>query len=276
MTRPPVLAHAHIPKTGGSTLRHVLRSSLGIRHCDVWRPRREPFGEEDLALARRAHPFGLWSISGHGLLRPSAHLPAEEVLCFTFLREPVARLLSAYQHHVRSRRRIREGRPVKSIERFLRHRTSTNRQVQFLSGGQDLEAAKRELERMFFVGLVERFDESLAGLALLSPHPLAARSAARNVSQGDGAKQAVLADPGLARRVVDANALDLELYAFARDVLYPAQRLRVEEARHAARRAAPRGALEGRVRARLSRSWNLLVYRRMARRARGRAGAGGA
>jgi hypothetical protein len=257
-----ILTHVHVPKTGGSTLRYVLRASFGVRHCDVRRAGREPFDAADLAAARRAHPFGLVSLSGHGLARPDPAV-APQLACFTFLREPVARFLSAYQHHVRSEGREQRGGRLKSIESFLWNRTSKNRQVQMFAGAHDLEAAKRELESYLYVGLLERFDESLAELAALSPHPLDRRYAVQNASPSSDAKRAVLADPAQRKLVEEANALDLELYAWARDVLGARQRERIAAARDAVREVS-RSALHGRLRARASRTWNLVVYRRVA------------
>ncbi len=65
---PLMLVFVHINKTAGSTVRYILRSSYGPRHCDVepWRARwdEQPFSAADLRRVRRFYPQ-LASIAGH-------------------------------------------------------------------------------------------------------------------------------------------------------------------------------------------------------------------
>ena len=99
-----MLVFVHINKTAGSTVRYILRSSYGSRHCDVepWRGRwdEQPFSAADLRRVRRFYPH-LASIAGH---RITGHVDLDDegtkLAYFTFLRDPVALCASRFQYHV--------------------------------------------------------------------------------------------------------------------------------------------------------------------------------
>jgi hypothetical protein len=226
-----LIGFVHIPKTAGSTLKFVLRNTFCLRHCDLrpvgGRTRTTP---RDIAVARLLYP-GLRSVSGHTLIHPTKTLAG--IRFFTFLRDPVSRVASAYAHHVRGGRRRRLGKPERTLEEFLsRHQPGGNQTYQ-IAGSDDVERAKRILEkRYFFVGLTERFDESLAVLAALSPYPLDTRYQRRNTAPvDDPVKRRVLEDRGLRSLVEEANRSDRALYDWVASTVYPAQ---LERARRAA------------------------------------------
>jgi len=257
----PVIGFVHIPKTAGSTVKFVLRNSFGIRHCDVRAAGRHPrFHPDDLALARMVHP-GLRSIAGHALIHPSELLRG--VGFFTVLREPVSRVASAYAHHVRGNRRKRLGQPVLPLEEFLARDKPGGFQNFQISGGPDVAKARRIVAEHFFsVGLMERFDESLAVLAALSPHPLDTRYERKNAAPaGDPVKKQVLTDPGMRRLVEEANGSDRELYAWVAETLYPEQLRRARDRAGDAFGAAGETAGVGGMRILCCRGWNKAVFK---------------
>jgi hypothetical protein len=80
------------------------------------------------------------------------------------------------------------------------------------------------------------------------------------VTKDHSAREAVLADPGLSRLLEERNRLDLELYAFVRDELYPALRERagVEPCEPPESAFRPTSYP---IRYKLTRTYNQLVYR---------------
>ena len=101
-------AFAHIDKTGGRTVRAILRNSLGTGHCEIRTPyaRRLPDPNDrtvyvtgdDLRKVRRIYR-GLRGVAGHNV-KPYSDLDAAcpDIRYFTWLRDPVARYLSHFKN----------------------------------------------------------------------------------------------------------------------------------------------------------------------------------
>lgn len=253
----PILAFVHIPKTAGTTLKFILRNSTYFRHCDLQTPVRHGiFRDDDFHFMKKIFPFGLRSIAGHSLVHPTANLSAPMQYC-TFVREPLARCLSHYQQLKRGRQRT--GRDL-SFQEFLEIDHGRNHQVYHIAGEYQLSKAKEELSRYLFVGLTERFAESMLILQRLAPYPLNLEFQRRHVTKNHSARREVLENPASRRLLEEGNQLDLKLYEWVRDELYPALR---EKAGIAAReleendfrlRSYP-------LRYKLTRGYNMAVYR---------------
>ena len=217
----PILAFVHIPKTAGTTLKFILRNSTYFRHCDLQTPVRHGiFRDDDFRFMKKVFPFGLRSIAGHSLVHPTANLSAP-IQYFTFVREPLARCLSHYQQLKRGRQRI--GRDL-SFQEFLEIDHGRDHQVYHIAGEYQLEKAKEELSRYLFVGLTECFAESMLVLQRLAPYPLNLEFQRRHVTKDHSARREVLENPATRRLLEEGNQLDLKLYEWVRDTLYPALR----------------------------------------------------
>ncbi len=212
----PLLAFLHINKTAGSTMKFVLRNTFCLRHCNLF-PQKHPANDEDLEFARRVYPFPLRCVSGHGLVGPNERLTTP-LLRFTILREPTERCLSHFLH--RKRGAALHGRTL-SFREFLEDPEMWDRQTRMIAGAPDLGRAKQELASYFFVGLTERFEESLLALARLLPVPLRREYVRRHVTPNRSDRGEVLEDTDAARLLQDANELDQQLYDHVRDHVYP-------------------------------------------------------
>lgn len=227
MSPTPILGFVHINKTAGSTMKFVLRNSFGLRHCDTRTTYADGvFRERDLRIARVFYP-GLRSISGHWLRHPTRHLP-ERVRCFTFLRDPLQRAASHFQQTGKGpwqrRRRWRRagGRPDPTFEEFCADPEHRNLQTRRIVGSDDAEAARREIERHYWMlGLTEAFPDSLRLIAKLAPYPIDLRYQRLKVAKQNDVKKGLLADPATRRMLEDANAADLALYDWARTKHFP-------------------------------------------------------
>ncbi len=229
MRKPPLIGYVHIPKTGGTTMKFVLRNSFGWRHCDVLtlRPDRI-FSDEELRFARRLYP-GLRSIAGHHL-KPHAGSLCDAIDYFTLLRDPVTRCASHFQQQLRRGSRVKNWTRVDagtpklrySLEEFLEH--EGNHQTQRIAGRVDLDQALEELRGKYFaVGLTEDFAQSLRVFARLCPYELDLRYSARKVAPDDTVKKALLDDRDTRELIAQANAVDQQLYDYVRETLFPAQ-----------------------------------------------------
>jgi hypothetical protein len=180
----------------------------------------------DLRLARRFYP-GLKSIAGHGVVPLGNLAPAcDSIRYFLFLRDPVERCVSHYQYR-RNKDETSDFEPW--LEKYA------NYQSRFLlrtrgPGGSwpavaDAARAIEVIERhVGFVGLQERFDESLVLLARWVGDPafdIAYR--ARNVASSSGIRGHILGDPRTVDMIRRYHVEDEKLYRHVRDVLYPRQ-----------------------------------------------------
>jgi hypothetical protein len=243
--RRPLLVFVHIPKTAGTTLRHVLSmnepgsrsralanvfkgggglsKTLVERLRDGTGPRIEP----EVNVVRGHFPLGIREYL-------PKHLPKQrELACFTFLREPIDRTLSHF-YPIRDLRAGEEKRGRYSRAPLPADATlddalaagyvHDNLQTRMLCGDpapfgevteEMLEQAKRNLATsLAFFGLTERFDESLVlAKRKLGLRVILYRSSGRVNSErprGD------LVPDALRREAERSNRYDIELYRHAK------------------------------------------------------------
>jgi hypothetical protein len=207
----------HIQKAAGTTLKFILKNSLGVQHSDVNPvdpPYNRPFGAADLDFAKSTNPW-LRSISSHEIIEPTRHLGGA-VIPFTMLRDPVQRSISHYQD------KVVRGRRALSFDEFIDDPANHNFQVRKIAGGEDLDRARTLLrDRFFFVGLAERFAESVRVLAGLCPWPLDVRCRPSNVAADRRVGDSLRSDRAAMERLRVANRLDQELWDYVDRVLLP-------------------------------------------------------
>ena len=261
----PVVAFVHIQKTAGTSMKFILKHSFGLGHCDV-NPLDPapgtPFARTDLHFVRKVYPR-LRSISGHEIIEPTRHL-GDQVMPYTMLRDPVARMISHFQD-----KNVR-GRAGLALDEFLDDPDQHDFQVRKIAGEADLEKAKTLLEeRYFFVGLTEQFASSLRLFAAACPYPVDLRYQRQNKAGDDSISRRLRADDDAMARIRAANRLDLALYDYVADTLLPA---RLAAAGGADETPLPSydGSLPP-LRFVLSRAYHRGVYRTALKRARRRA-----
>ena len=210
-----MLGHAHIMKTAGQTVCDILRQSFPGEHCDLQaHPVATP---DDLRLARRFYPR-LRSIAGHCVV-PTAELAQSfpDLRFFTFVRDPVARCVSHYQFY-RAKTKSRGD-----FDAWLEE--SANYHVRFLARTNDVARAIEILDcRVGFVGVLERFNESLVMLRRWAGEPaLKIRYRSRNIATDNSIKRELLGDPATVEKIRRLHAGDYELYRHVREEVYPRQ-----------------------------------------------------
>jgi len=209
-----MIVFLHVHKTAGSTFQFILENSLGIAACHTNHAKKPVFGQADLEFARKVFP-GLRSIAGHNLIDPLS-LSVPDPCYMTFLREPVARVFSRYQGSV-----VNAQNKMSFEESLRKNDDLENWHVRMMAGGRDLDKAKRFLEKCRFVGLTEKFDLSLHVLERLSPVKLNLNYNRRRVISDNSIKQALERDSRAIEMAREYNKLDLELYAFGVNEIFP-------------------------------------------------------
>jgi len=209
-----VIIFLHIPKTAGTSFRCILENTFVVSHCHATHTKKSVFSQADLDFAQKVFPR-LQSIAGHNLIDPF-QLSVTDPFYITFLREPVSRVISKYQESVV------KGTNRRSFEECLREcKDLENSEVKLIAGERNLDKAKRILEKCNFVGLTEKFDLSLHVLERLCPYKLNMHYTRRRVADDNTIRQSLQSDDRMMEMVREYNKLDMELYAFAVNEVFP-------------------------------------------------------
>jgi Sulfotransferase family len=225
-TRAPVLIFLHLPKTAGSTVVRLLEREYGSDA--VLSLYDSTFGDEfsELAADRAARTR---AIAGHFYFGVHEHVPGP-CRYFTFLREPIERIVSHY-HFVRRQPKhyLYEAATSMSIGGYVEFcgaAEPNNDQTRLLAGRETasldgacspemLPVAERNLDRHCVVGLTDEFDRSL----LLLAHAFGWRRpyyVKQNVSGRDRRREEL--DDETRGAIVARNSLDIELYRYGREL----------------------------------------------------------
>jgi hypothetical protein len=254
--RPPLLAYVHIPRTGGgSTTSAVSRNYARTRSGGNFQRNPRKTDQSLKNAATRLESADIRFVADHiplGLYR--RNFPAD-TRYMTVLREPVDRVLSHYYFHaLAGERKVRNvWARFEALDRHERERAPDepfadlpedvgdpegdvsleaglarripiydNFQTRFLWGGESffgdlpadaLERAKENVAGFAFVGVTERLDESIVLLGRMLGMGVMPYMR-RHVRE----KRPPLSEtPARVRELIEEhNALDIELYRFAR------------------------------------------------------------
>lgn len=210
----------HIEKTAGITINHLLRRSFGIRHFDI-EPRnaRDDFvSKADLQALTSYFPF-IQSIAGHKI-KPYSDLASDkEFKFYTFLREPLQRCASQYQYQVQVMDK------QLSFDQWINLDRYHNFQTKKIAGQANVDQAFNILnEKVFFVGLLEKFDESLLLMKrMFQPKKIDIRYTQKNVARDDSIKNSIFKNSRKRKMLERANELDVELYEYVKNSIFEAQ-----------------------------------------------------
>jgi hypothetical protein len=222
-----MLVFIHMNKTGGTTVTYILRSSYGLRHCQVepwtalWTDWNDPpFSSHDLQRLRRFYP-NLKSIAGH---RVFGHVDLQEkgteFQYFTLMRNPLKSCASRFQYKVQVSRK-------KNLvfEEWIQRDWTHNHQTKWIAGVEDVNEAIRTIrEKNIFVGIAEHFDESMVLLKQRLANDLNISYRRVNVAPDNTIKDHLLSTDSTRQMLVEAQQADLELYGFVKQELFPTYR----------------------------------------------------
>jgi hypothetical protein len=207
-----LIVSLHIPKTGGTSFGAVLEQAYPGGVAFFYRPTnrlthpllrdRDRLG--DPALLAELEASGIRVMHGHAQAEWFRDAIPDPARYWTWLRDPVERVISAYfylQERVTKQPSLPDGQPTpdrvrgRSLKQFAKRLQHRNLQSRALGGF--------ELEKMGFVGITEKFDESIAILGL----PPLDTALTRNVN-----RDRPVVDDELRRLIRRVNHEDVALY----------------------------------------------------------------
>jgi hypothetical protein len=233
-------AFVHVEKTGGTTMLSILRRSFGLRHCDLRMPlakrskrrpdERTPASASELRRVKRLYR-NLLGISGHAVKAYSdLELAAPDIRYVTILRDPVAR----YRSHFLNRG-LNHSR--EDFEAWVSSDWTHNWQTKMIAGEANAQKAIDLVASRFgFVGITERFDESLVLLGewfgdesfdpVYRPkNRLAEKRRPRDIAR-ERYDMSYLDSVETSERLLELNAEDVRLFDFCTRVVYADQVVR--------------------------------------------------
>ena len=223
-----MLAFIHVAKTGGRTVETMLRNTFGAGFChaEPWRdllptgsaggsftvPKYE---EADFRRLKRLCPW-MRCVGGHAVTLWSGVDRLQPTRYFAFLRDPLTRGASHFQFHQRS-----DPHPLPWDE-WVQWSVHHNHQVKMFSRDCDIDQAIEAIEqRGVFVGLMERFDESLLLLQRLVAPELDLNYVRTNTANNGSIAGELLADPAKRAQMGEMYKLDQILYDYVQTTLFP-------------------------------------------------------
>jgi hypothetical protein len=229
VTEPARFFFAHVQKAAGTSLVFRLRRQFG--RAAIYPP--EADSGDVAAVISIDHLLARWRADGDSTRVVTGHFPlcttallGGEFTTLTVLREPVERTLSYLRHH-RALTPDDRGRPLEDIydDPFRFHGLIHNHMVKMFSlevdemtGGvltrvdftpDRLDRAKERLATVDVVGLQDRFEEFCDELVSRFAWNL---GPSRHVNRTDD----VDVRESFRARIAEDNAMDIELYEFAR------------------------------------------------------------
>jgi hypothetical protein len=185
----PILAHIHVPKCAGTSLRILLERHFGARYMRLYVDDTYfVYGRESLRTYLRHDP-NVRGFSSHHVREFPRWLAGRRMLYMTFLRDPIEQFVS-YMTHIQKHyagitsKSLLEAVPpdaprltLREFARWLLTQESDvpfrqNHNVNFFArhssptAANSLEAAKTALEGFLFVGITERMEESMGQLRI--------------------------------------------------------------------------------------------------------------
>ena len=252
MSNRPVIVHFHLFKNAGTSVDTVIQKNFGERWIEIEGPGGRKLTSEALAEFIVANPQ-YDAISSHTAIVSLPEIEGVEIIPIFFFRHPIDRIRSAYDFERKQDAQTPGAVKAKEgdFEFYMDWRMSTPTPWQVaefhafrLKDFHDftpakqlqlfLPRAKKALDSIPNVGLVERFDESMARIEVAiqkhfphfvaeSVHANTTADRTLKVSENvDKFKDRIGAD--VFEKLVENNAMDLELYEYVKTKFFPSDK----------------------------------------------------
>jgi len=224
-----LLAFIHVAKTGGQTVETMLANSYGASFsiAPEWNRKRSSdisddgfvvpkFQPEDLKRLLQISPW-MKCIGGHPVTLWSDFDKVVPTTWFSMIREPLARGASHFQYNLND-----TSVPSREWQEWVEWPVHHNHQVKMFSPeGTADDAIRRIQEKNVFVGLTEKFDESLVILKKLVAPGLNISYRRTNTAANNSRAKDVLSSIQMKSQLQQMYREEFPLYEFVSQQWYP-------------------------------------------------------
>ncbi|MGC1310037.1 MAG: sulfotransferase family 2 domain-containing protein [Phormidesmis sp.] len=222
----------HVPKCAGTTVINHVEDEL--RHKSLNLEKKYQYKNEVWGgLVRQNIKYdSLLSVHGHRVFYGLHNISEREYRYYTFLRHPVDRVISLYNFWASCENRknimFRDGNLI-SFREFIKTEYASNSILRFLYHAMEgeltpgsqietcsehhLNVAKKFLDKCWFVGFVESFEEDFQFVCSNM-----GINYQRNRKRASGKYFQISQDPAIKELVLEANKFDMRLFEYAKQL----------------------------------------------------------
>jgi hypothetical protein len=231
-----MIAFVHVAKTAGRTVNSMFRSAHGVGHYNsvalrVETPETKGSGQvfipkyspDDIKNLLTIAP-GIKSLGGHHVaLWSDVEEVVPDVTYFLFLRDPIKRGASHYQYNQQQEDMTPYfGHKHLTWDQWVDWEIHHNHQVKMLSKNVDPDEAIRLIEsKRVFVGLMDRFDESLVLFKALFQPKMNIAYLRKNTATDKSIAQSILGDDRKVDQIKEMYAKEFPVYDYVLNEVYP-------------------------------------------------------
>lgn len=204
----------HISKTAGTTFKFILANNFGLSFCNSMAARPLVIDPSYWNVIKSFYPR-IRALGGHNVSLTDEFL-SDDFFRVTFIREPVNRTISHFQHYCIGIDNIDDA--MSHFEVWINKPENCNHQLKKIGLTDDYEAAIKTIDETYdFIGLTEKFDASMQILNQIAPVSLDKSYKSKQKSKSREIKKRIKNSGKFMNMVKRNNELDLRLYEYIRE-----------------------------------------------------------
>lgn len=208
-----IILFIHVPKTAGSTFKSILSNSLGLSFCNSTQARPNIITPKFLKTIRFLFPR-LKAIGGHNIRLEGSFL-SDKYFRITFIRDPIKRTISHFQHYCRARGINNVDNAIEQFDNWINNSVNQNHQIKKIGLTDDFDKSIDFINSTYdFIGLTEDFDVSMQILQQKCNVELDLEYTLQQTSKNSQIASAIQNSKDCLSLIKQHNTIDIKLYEY--------------------------------------------------------------